>query len=223
MPRHCTSGSAGPSPRERGSPDSVAERCFHGGAIPARAGQPAPVTAPATAPGVHPRASGAAVFWLPRSLDPWGPSPRERGSPASPRPGPESGGSIPARAGQPALPSAARPPNRVHPRASGAAVGPDGKHDLAQGPSPRERGSPADQVGGSNTVGSIPARAGQPCSPSAATKTRRVHPRASGAASARSQKFSDGQGPSPRERGSLNSHTHPANGAGSIPARAGQP
>ena len=92
----------GPSPRERGSRNAAQRREDKGGSIPARAGQPSKTTTTHQPVRVHPRASGAALA-LPGGLGLFqGPSPRERGSPSDVQVFKEIGGSIPARAGQPA-------------------------------------------------------------------------------------------------------------------------
>ena len=70
----------------------------------------------------------------------WGPSPRGRGHRRSTARGYSQGGSIPARAGSPALNKFEKLLERVHPRAGGVTTTdiPTGMHGV--GPSPRGRG-----------------------------------------------------------------------------------
>ncbi len=71
-------------------------------------------------------------------------------------------GSIPARAGEPAVAAAARTCQGVHPRASGGARAACARVSSTTGPSPRERGSPCTAASHELDWGSIPARAGEP-------------------------------------------------------------
>ena len=197
----------GPSPRERGSRWPQAGRALALGSIPARAGQPRSRLRQADAGGVHPRASGAAPIQRTLGTAQEGPSPRERGSPPIGQREAGRGGSIPARAGQPAQPTDAVVVVGVHPRASGAAAASSSSSRSVSGPSPRERGSRAWVWSKIPAQRSIPARAGQPGITSPPSAWWGGHPRASGAADAGRNMASSDEGPSPRERGSRQCHT----------------
>ena len=173
--------------------------------------------------GVHPRASGATEVLSLTDRKPLGPSPRERGNLGRPQHVHRGRGSIPARAGQPHRTRSTGGRDRVHPRASGATVPPAVGAAGAGGPSPRERGNPRVLGMHSVTDGSIPARAGQPLIDTAGLRETEVHPRASGATVHEGSPPRILRGPSPRERGNLNSYRNARIGRGSIPARAGQP
>ena len=171
---------AGLSPRERGNHGTGRQQRAGGRSIPARAGEPGGTRRPATGSTVYPRASGGTVWrrYIPISID--GLSPRERGNrleSAAPAAGQRS---IPARAGEP-QPSV-RIPRRswVYPRASGGTgVSPRAAGQCA-GLSPRERGNPLRLFGTVLPAGSIPARAGEPPTPSSRAVRSTVYPRASG-------------------------------------------
>ena len=133
----------------------------------------------------------------------WGRSPRERGSLPHWLGRGARGGSIPARAGEPARALSSLLPIRVDPRASGGAC-----FSLSASSALRGRS---------------PARAGEP-RPSPPCRGRpRVDPRASGGALGQCHRRSLRAGRSPRERGSLAEHSVRASQIGSIPARAGEP
>ena len=77
--RRTRSGS-GPSPRVRGSPAAAGRRTSGDGSIPACAGKPRSISAPAAWRGVHPRVCGEATSWSRMPPRASGPSPRVRGS-----------------------------------------------------------------------------------------------------------------------------------------------
>ena len=112
-------------------------------------------------------------------------------------------GSIPARAGEPAELTLALLVNGVYPRACGGTRPRAPSVASAEGLSPRVRGNPGTRRRGGLAAGSIPARAGEPCSSVRSVPKRKVYPRACGGNRAR--KF-----------------CRPAVD-GSIPARAGEP
>ena len=153
----------------------------------------------------------------------WGPSPRGRGHRRSTARGYSQGGSIPARAGSPALNKFEKLLERVHPRAGGVTTTdiPTGMHGV--GPSPRGRGHRPNHPDQRAISGSIPARAGSPAPPPIRLKTTRVHPRAGGVTLRKARRSPAGRGPSPRGRGHLEAWLFKAARRGSIPARAGSP
>ena len=176
------SPSHGRSPRERGSRRAAARHARQDGSIPARAGEPGMSGAHASTCRVDPRASGGAAGVGGGHVSPAGRSPRERGSRDGKGRHASHRGSIPARAGEP-IP-ALGPPNSiwVDPRASGGAYSHWEPPDVAEGRSPRERGSLESGRRNAHLPGSIP--------------------RASGGASSSCTRSCARTGRSPRERGS---------------------
>ena len=111
----------------------------------------------------------------------------------------------------------------VYPRASGGTDSGGRNFDCDDGLSPRERGNRV-AVGDAGSIGgSIPARAGEPRDASPLTNTSTVYPRASGGTEVPDHSSSITEGLSPRERGNHGVASMPIAGAGSIPARAGEP
>ncbi len=92
-----------------------------------------------------------------------------------------------------------------------------------RGPSPRVRGSLANEAQGQHDPGSIPARAGEPSVLGQYEVGLLVHPRACGGASGVDVLRTICLGPSPRVRGSLVEQEGIGAALGSIPARAGEP
>ena len=234
---------SGPSPRVRGSRDPRRRGAQDRGSIPARAGEPTPACCVHSAGSVHPRACGGAPRMPCSSSPAHGPSPRVRGSRGPHRVDDELVGSIPARAGEPMWSSRPSTLRSVHPRACGGAHRDRDPGPRAEGPSPRVRGSPAEDGDRDDESGSIPARAGEPWCHALRGGGRAVHPRACGGAlvddsagvmdqvhpracgGANRGVDSDGLdvGPSPRVRGSHVRHHYGTPRGGSIPARAGEP
>ena len=213
----------GPSPLARGSRGLCLRRVRHGRSIPARAGQPPAAIRGTADRRVHPRSRGAAAF-ISLSVDSeMGPSPLARGSRVLRVGNAAPIGSIPARAGQPALSQRAQGPVGVHPRSRGAAPASRVSVKSQPGPSPLARGSHAHGLIRRNRRGSIPARAGQPRTARTKICTSRVHPRSRGAARRRVGIPRRKRGPSPLARGSLARLPALRVLLGSIPARAGQP
>ena len=152
----------GPSPLARGSRKLAKDGRIARGSIPARAGQPRQAIRRSRSAGVHPRSRGAAEPLTRTTYPSWGPSPLARGSPGNAVANNAYSGSIPARAGQPAvlhvrrwqrgsIPArAGQPPSPsgrfwssgVHPRSRGAAAAPPAAASAPTGPSPLARGSP---------------------------------------------------------------------------------
>ena len=213
----------GPSPRVRGSLLRRRNDDHGIGSIPARAGKPPSEPLPSPRRSVHPRACGEAKFVKILSFVNDGPSPRVRGSRRVIGRCRHRRGSIPARAGKPAVRGCGCRPGRVHPRACGEA---DLHHRLRNrvgGPSPRVRGSLVSLTSWSPSTGSIPARAGKPPRSTWSGMGPEVHPRACGEARDEGVFRAAVAGPSPRVRGSPGRHGGAAHGGGSIPARAGKP
>ena len=173
----------GLSPRVRGS--QPCDRYWMGcaGSIPACAGQPRASRPTLLAMRVYPRVCGAAGTGSPLARRRRGLSPRVRGSLLQVRGKEEVERSIPACAGQPHTIASLSCEIWVYPRVCGAAVLPWGLAQLAQGLSPRVRGSLLDLGLPCRKGGSIPACAGQPPTPAVAESTVTVYPRVCGAAS----------------------------------------
>ena len=131
--------------------------------------------------------------------------------------------SIPACAGKPfpfpRLPS----PAWVYPRVCGETAGVGAGLVLVQGLSPRVRGNLAANVRGNGYVGSIPACAGKPRTPSPAPRGTGVYPRVCGETSGRLLSRSLAPGLSPRVRGNPLIDATPRPCYRSIPACAGKP
>ena len=192
---------AGPSPRVRGirQPGDAPPR--RPGSIPARAGNPAAVRAPARASGVHPRACGESLLASPFDAPLTGPSPRVRGIPPADRDHAREAGSIPARAGNPRPAGERRRRRGVHPRACGESICEVDLLRTDPGPSPRVRGIRCARRTAARLSGSIPARAGNPTPRDARRRARGVHPRACGESHVGRPSGAPSAGPSPRVRG----------------------
>ncbi len=218
-----SSRARGPSPLARGSPQLGQRRARHRGSIPARAGEPSPTTRRCTRPRVHPRSRGGAGATVATGTGHLGPSPLARGSRLETGDWRLERGSIPARAGEPTRAESQRPAKKVHPRSRGGAQSPVGSTREKGGPSPLARGSHSMNRALLSSLGSIPARAGEPSSRREFQHLGRVHPRSRGGADAQGRRARAWQGPSPLARGSRRSRDPPHQRAGSIPARAGEP
>ena len=152
----------GRSPLARGSLDQHLARPLRLGSIPARAGEPAPCCVIHVPEGVDPRSRGGAGFYCTEARSASGRSPLARGSRAEIVGRQVARGSIPARAGEPRSPRSRATRQRVDPRSRGGA-GILVIHIPARpGRSPLARGSRRHRHRGQRSVGSIPARAGEP-------------------------------------------------------------
>ena len=109
----------GLSPRVRGN---LARRMMLGtapGSIPACAGEPTTVSGARSMSRVYPRVCGGTWMTCAPTTAAWGLSPRVRGNPLPPLPGPARLGSIPACAGEPTPAAAGPSAPRVYPRVCG--------------------------------------------------------------------------------------------------------
>ena len=214
---------AGRSPRGRGSPpdDRLDERFF--GSIPAWAGEPARSTAAASRSGVDPRVGGGATPLRAGDAPLAGRSPRGRGSPVALRDEPGRTRSIPAWAGEPTLTLQKSKACGVDPRVGGGAQGAGYISNGYKGRSPRGRGSLAKAKGAHDTVGSIPAWAGEPRACGRLPSRGWVDPRVGGGAYGIGLGLPGRPGRSPRGRGSRALFAIAARNGGSIPAWAGDP
>ena len=214
---------SGLSPRVRGNHPGLAAGIKSAGSIPARAGEPRWRPFGSSSPAVYPRACGGTrdcdnIFHHSSGL-----SPRVRGNhcPISSRV--RSGGSIPARAGEPSSGVMNRRAAEVYPRACGGTRRRPPDLHSQQGLSPRVRGNRLAHGDRLVAGGSIPARAGEPVRRGVPMQCKWVYPRACGGTQHSNDDDVGAQGLSPRVRG----NRLPAGGRcgmpGSIPARAGEP
>ena len=213
----------GLSPRVRGNRNSLLLPVHHDGSIPARAGEPAASSRIGRHERVYPRACGGTAGLISLPLLGEGLSPRVRGNlPALPSLVPRPG-SIPARAGEPSAPRRDRAGFRVYPRACGGTGDAVLFHRRVWGLSPRVRGNLVPCNSPATVCGSIPARAGEPWPCPCGSRVTVVYPRACGGTVSGAGMSLRDWGLSPRVRGNLVAAVQHHVGAGSIPARAGEP
>ena len=179
--------SRGLSPRVRGNLVLARDVPPFPRSIPARAGEPSSSCSALPLATVYPRACGGTSKSGEVAYRLAGLSPRVRGNHDLSRSLVYSFRSIPARAGEPQIGWADLSIRKVYPRACGGTR--DAAHlDIArQGLSPRVRGNPMHQLFGSPTVGSIPARAGEPLTAAEGLILYKVYPRACGGTRASGQ------------------------------------
>ncbi len=156
--------------------------CESRSSIPARAGEPLLIKAVTSLSWVYPRPRGGAAQSVRTITRADGLSPPARGSLLFPPR--ERGGlrSIPARAGEPSLFQFLYRALPVYPRPRGGASYVVGMLDRPEGLSPPARGSRRERHPAVRRPGSIPARAGEPCSRRHSTCTKGVYPRPRGGA-----------------------------------------
>ncbi len=222
-PHHSRKKPTGPSPLARGNHVAGGCRACGQGPIPARAGQPPGALRQCRRPRAHPRSRGATGLASPTAPIGRGPSPLARGNPPRGHQGRAADGPIPARAGQPQQQLPLRLRCRAHPRSRGATRATSPGRTSAPGPSPLARGNHHETRRTQAHRGPIPARAGQPpgCTPAMCRTT--AHPRSRGATRQLRSHGRGRRGPSPLARGNRHGSDEGADGAGPIPARAGQP
>ena len=191
--------------------------------IPARAGEPRAVLRGARQERVYPR-TGGGTDMTPRDwpLDA-GLSPHGRGNPTSALSDHVKSGSIPARAGEPALVPGIALDQRVYPRTGGGTSNRDLTMRLAWGLSPHGRGNPGPVSSAGRRAGSIPARAGEPPRGSSPAPGAAVYPRTGGGTGSGYTSPPTVAGLSPHGRGNRQDLTVTIGRTGSIPARAGEP
>ena len=132
-------------------------------------------------------------------------------------------GSIPAHAGEPCTKSAATAFWRVYPRACGGTCWAACPSPASRGLSPRMRGNQWRRLRRGDSVGSIPAHAGEPLSRVSSRSSMRVYPRACGGTNWRELEEEVAWGLSPRMRGNRYACLRYDHDVGSIPAHAGEP
>ena len=192
----------GRSPRGRGSQGLRARFQARRRSIPAWAGEPANAIAMESRAWVDPRVGGGACRRQRHKQTGWGRSPRGRGSPLLVTCPSLPIGSIPAWAGEPAMPYRRRTKCRVDPRVGGGASTGRSARERKRGRSPRGRGSLSLSSNGNRRSGSIPAWAGEPAGADQRESHHGVDPRVGGGAKRGDIQTVEGEGRSPRGRGS---------------------
>ena len=134
-----------------------------------------------------------------------------------------SPGSIPAPAWIPPGQDRSYSPCRVYPRTCGETQVVAGKIIAGKGLSPHLRGNHLPENLTGLSLGSIPAPAGKPGWGSCAILSSRVYPRTCGETTTLVSPEASVQGLSPHVRGNRARSRRGCRGAGSIPARAGEP
>ena len=152
----------GLSPRVRGNPVGVLRVELRDGSIPAGAGEPGAVCPPRQNPKVYPRGCGGTREWRDMRRRTEGLSPRVRGNPHSRSNRALTRGSIPAGAGEPAIPGVREFLERVYPRGCGGTPAAWRGWSRPAGLSPRVRGNHLRAAWRDVYRGSIPAGAGEP-------------------------------------------------------------
>ncbi len=200
--RTCTASVAwGLSPRVRGNRGIYARAKDDVRSIPARAGEPHHHRVDDQLRAVYPRACGGTAGDADHGVGVLGLSPRVRGNLVFRGVVGIAGGSIPARAGEPASPKGRKSPRTVYPRACGGTIYGICCVPCASGLSPRVRGNLDTPVDTPPSAGSIPARAGEPLYVTLSTATHGVYPRACGGTPFCRRGCAGSGGLSPRVRG----------------------
>ena len=213
----------GLSPRVRGNLPAPPRRLWNTRSIPARAGEPGPFACRPWRTGVYPRACGGTTTAPARRPPGKGLSPRVRGNQLLPEVAHSRRGSIPARAGEPAVMYSRKARITVYPRACGGTSAQPPPAEMYSGLSPRVRGNPAVHYRRRARLRSIPARAGEPSKHPIASHSSGVYPRACGGTAPGGLRAGRRTGLSPRVRGNPVPEFDKPIIIRSIPARAGEP
>ena len=131
--------------------------------------------------------------------------------------------SIPACAGEPWARKQAAERQLVYPRVCGGTPPHFYRFEVYLGLSPRVRGNPPDSRLHAQTLGSIPACAGEPTQPPRQSRSGGVYPRVCGGTASQIHENPADSGLSPRVRGNHRARTTYSETSGSIPACAGEP
>ena len=150
-------------------------------------------------------------------------SPRVRGNPGGRGRRGGAGRSIPACAGEPMSLSFGWRWRGVYPRVCGGTPSVLAPFRYSQGLSPRVRGNHWHSLEWQGCSRSIPACAGEPPAASSKPHRRPVYPRVCGGTPAGTSGCWPARGLSPRVRGNPQARPREGQGAGSIPACAGEP
>ena len=155
---------SGLSPPVRGNHFGVSRKALYPRSIPARAG-------------------GTPMVFVRLALVK-GLSPPVRGNREPAVSGHTGSGSIPARAGEPTKPTLLAHSAEVYPRPCGGTQSPAKQHSDTQGLSPPVRGNLLCHIHLFTSIGSIPARAGEPRSSACLVRQSEVYPRPCGGTAA---------------------------------------
>ena len=192
---------AGLSPRVRGTRPPHRQRVRDSRSIPACAGNTRPLPRCPTSTPVYPRVCGEHRVAVTRCVDSEGLSPRVRGTRYVQTEGDDTGGSIPACAGNTLAWASAARFRSVYPRVCGEHItGPLPATDNA-GLSPRVWGTPCSRRPYKSWTRSIPACAGNTANPESPSNDGEVYPRVCGEHQLKSVHVRQRIGLSPRVRG----------------------
>ena len=194
---------AGLSPPARGNRLDLRPIALLLRSIPARAGQPDHAASRSDTVRVYPRPRGATGHRQLRRHSRPGLSPPARGNLFHRKKNGRSYRSIPARAGQPARTAPRSSRAAVYPRPRGATSSNCAQVIPRCGLSPPARGNPVPRERLDGPDGSIPARAGQPTTPSHRECCPAVYPRPRGATLDPADLAAQRPGLSPPARGNL--------------------
>ena len=212
----------GPSPLARGKLRGADQLARPAGTIPARAGETVDLACTGSRWRDHPRSRGGNLLaGLGLDLGA-GPSPLARGKHDEEANGGLLIRTIPARAGETALPPRCISLRWDHPRSRGGNLDRIPGAVAAKGPSPLARGKRRPSSRARATAGTIPARAGETAPEDANGQHLRDHPRSRGGNHHHGQRSGAVRGPSPLARGKLNGNSVGQADVGTIPARAGE-
>ena len=213
----------GLSPHGRGNRRRVLSAMPSRGSIPARAGEPSARCAAQIRPWVYPRTGGGTRVPTLSAVGYYGLSPHGWGNhvrvfrPLVPF------GSIPARAGEPAGGAGAGRGRGVYPRTGGGTTSWHVIGSAGGSLSPHGRGNLLKLPDTRLSIGSIPARAGEPPAYSKSGHTYTVYPRTGGGTGGMFGGSRCGVGLSPHGRGNRPWSCGSTAPLRSIPARAGEP
>ena len=170
----------GLSPHGRGNQAAFREMMMALGSIPARAGEPGSTVPRGRRPTVYPRTGGGTCTTDPHRGGAGGLSPHGRGNPDRRSGRPRRRRSIPARAGEPSGLRRRAGDRGVYPRTGGGTSPTDRQCGFSHGLSPHGRGNLTFTGPRAMSVGSIPARAGEPMSFRSRPLIFKVYPRTGG-------------------------------------------
>ena len=219
------SGSArrGLSPPTRGNRRHLVRDRLQRRSIPAHAGEPWDGASRIWRKAVYPRPRGGTADESSTPCRMSGLSPPTRGNQVMLIGLPRFGGSIPAHAGEPTLPSVGWRASRVYPRPRGGTTVAETALMRVEGLSPPTRGNPRLVQSLHDGERSIPAHAGEPYPRASDLWRVSVYPRPRGGTARSPAPTRKGRGLSPPTRGNLHCAVCAINRLGSIPAHAGEP
>ena len=213
----------GLSPRVRGNLAEGVDVPSCDGPIPAGAGEPWGTMLQLFPTWAYPRGCGGTCSaMLERGLG-QGLSPRVRGNRVVFRSSPINSRPIPAGAGEPLLRSCLRFSFGAYPRGCGGTVAGAFQFWRQRGLSPRVRGTLSLSLIPSESIGPIPAGAGEPKGGRMPVITNKAYPRGCGGTTLAHGLPADPKGLSPRVRGNRKYLFSVATRQGPIPAGAGEP